>query len=44
MFLLLFVKQIIFALAVIIFWLVIFYPVFTARFNLNNRLEAKSIS
>lgn len=39
-----FTKQIMFALAVIIFWLVIFYPVFTARFNLNNRLEAKSIS
>ena len=37
-------KQAIFALAVIIFWLAIFYPVFTARFNLNNRLEAKSIS
>ncbi len=39
-----FTKQILFALAVIIFWLIIFYPVFTARFNLNNRLEAKSIS
>jgi hypothetical protein len=37
-------KQIIFATAVVIFWLVIFYPVFTARFNLNNRLEAKSVS
>ena len=39
-----FAKQISFALAVIIFWLVVFYPVFTARFNLDNRLEAKSIS
>lgn len=39
-----FTKQTIFALAVIIFWLAIFYPVFTARFNLNNRLEARSIS
>jgi hypothetical protein len=39
-----FAKQTIFALAVIIFWLVIFYPVFTARFNFNNRLEVKSIS
>ena len=37
-------KQISFALLVVIFWLVIFYPVFTARFNLNNRLEVKSIS
>ncbi len=37
-------KQIGFALVVIIFWLVIFYPVFTARFNLSNRLEVKSIS
>ena len=33
-----------FAAAVIIFWLVIFYPVFTARFNLSNRLESKSIA
>ncbi len=39
-----FIKQIIFAGAVIIFWVVIFYPVFTARFNTANRLEAKSIS
>ena len=39
-----FAKQTIFALAVIIFWLAIFYPVFSARFNLNNRLEARSIS
>lgn len=39
-----FAKQALFALAVIMFWVVIFYPVFTARFNLNNRLEAKSIS
>ena len=39
-----FIKQILFALAVVIFWLIIFYPVFTARFNFNNRLEAKSIS
>ena len=37
-------KQIIFSFAVIIFWLVIFYPVFTARFNLSNRLEVKSIA
>lgn len=37
-------KQIGFALAVFVFWLAIFYPVFTARFNFNNRLEAKSIS
>jgi len=39
-----FAKQISFSLAVIIFWLIIFYPVFTARFNFDNRLEAKSIS
>ncbi|TSC84667.1 MAG: O-antigen polymerase [Parcubacteria group bacterium Gr01-1014_13] len=37
-------KQIGFALAVIVFWLVIFYPVFNARFNFGNRLEVKSIS
>ena len=39
-----FIKQLSFALAVIIFWLVIFYPVFTARFNFDNRLEARSIN
>ncbi len=39
-----FAKQISFALVLIIFWLAIFYPVFTARFNLNNRLEVNSIS
>ena len=39
-----FAKQFSFALAVIIFWLAIFYPVFMARFNFSNRLEAKSIS
>ena len=39
-----FAKQISFASAVIIFWVVIFYPVFTARFDFGNRLEAKSIS
>jgi len=37
-------KQIGFAAGVVIFWLIIFYPVFSARFNLNNRLEVKSIS
>ncbi len=37
-------KQIIFSVVVVIFWLIIFYPVFIARFNLNNRLEVKSIS
>ncbi|MEK7131870.1 MAG: O-antigen ligase family protein [Patescibacteria group bacterium] len=39
-----FAKQISFSLVVVIFWLAIFYPVFTARFDLNNRLEVKSIS
>ncbi len=39
-----FIKQIIFAVAVIVFWVVIFYPVFSARFNLQNRLEATSVS
>jgi O-antigen ligase len=42
-FLPLFFKQTAFAAGVIIFWVVIFYPVFTARFNLHNRLEAQSI-
>ena len=37
-------KQLIFVAVTVIFWLIIFYPVFTARFNLNNRLESKSIS
>ncbi len=37
-------KQAAFSVVVLIFWLIIFYPVFTARFNLNNRLEAKSIA
>ncbi len=37
-------KQIGFAVVAVIFWLVIFYPVFSARFNFDNRLEAKSIS
>ncbi len=39
-----FIKQIIFAMGVAVFWVVIFYPVFNARFNLQNRLEATSIS
>ncbi|OGH92801.1 MAG: hypothetical protein A2534_02195 [Candidatus Magasanikbacteria bacterium RIFOXYD2_FULL_39_9] len=39
-----FIKQIVFALGVAIFWIIIFYPVFNARFNLQNRLEATSVS
>ena len=39
-----FAKQTGFALVIVVFWLAIFYPVFTARFNLENRLEVKSIS
>ncbi len=39
-----FIKQTAFALAVVVFWVAIFYPVFNARFNLQNRLEAKSVS
>lgn len=37
-------KQLVFSAAVVVFWLIIFFPVFSARFNLNNRLETKSIS
>jgi hypothetical protein len=37
------VKQILFALGVMVFWVSIFFPVFSARFNIENRLEAKSI-
>lgn len=39
-----FVKQIIFAIGVVVFWVIIFYPVFSARFNLQNRLEATSVA
>ncbi len=37
-------KQLFFVAIIVVFWLVIFYPVFTARFNLGNRLEVTSIS
>ena len=37
-------KQIAFTIGVIVFWIIIFYPVFAARFNTHNRLEAQSIS
>lgn len=36
-------KQAAFSLVVIIFWVIIFYPVFSARFNLHNRLESTSV-
>ncbi|MBI2037585.1 MAG: O-antigen ligase family protein [Candidatus Magasanikbacteria bacterium] len=39
-----FAKQIVFVLAVVVFWVAIFYPVFNARFNLQNRLEIKSVA
>lgn len=39
-----FVKQIFFSLGVILFWVLIFYPVFSARFNIYNRLEARSVA
>lgn len=39
-----FAKQIFFALGAIVFWVLIFYPVFSARFNIHNRLEARSVS
>ncbi|MBP6859573.1 MAG: O-antigen ligase family protein [Candidatus Magasanikbacteria bacterium] len=38
------VKQLAFSLAVIIFWVLIFYPVFSARFNVHNRLESTSVA
>lgn len=40
----LFFKQTSFMAAIAIFWVVIFYPVFSARFNTHLRLEAQSIS
>jgi hypothetical protein len=39
-----FIKQMLFTLGAIVFWVLIFYPVFSARFNIHNRLEARSIS
>ena len=39
-----FIKHLFFILAVASLWIGFFYPVFTARFNTQNRLEARSIT
>jgi O-antigen ligase len=39
-----FVKQVVFILVLVSFWVGIFFPIFSARFNIHNRLEVYSIA